>query len=79
VIEIMILNLFDDQPFRVMEKLAATCAFLFAANVVAWVSALTAFSDRPALLGMAFLAYMLGLGMRSMPTTSPPSIMSSES
>src|SRR5215472_893225 len=24
-----------------MEKLAATCAFLFAANVVAWVSALT--------------------------------------
>jgi len=57
----MILNWFDDQPFRVAEKLATTYAFLFAANAVAWIWALTAFSGRPALLGTAFLAYMFGL------------------
>jgi nickel/cobalt transporter (NiCoT) family protein len=36
-------------------------ALLVAANVAAWLWAWTAFHDRPALLGMALLAWLLGL------------------
>ncbi|AYD01654.1 HoxN/HupN/NixA family nickel/cobalt transporter [Neorhizobium sp. NCHU2750] len=55
------LSLFDDQPFRVKAKIAATYLFLILANIVAWIWAWAAFSDRPALLGTAFVAYMFGL------------------
>src|SRR6202012_1131043 len=34
---------------------------LFAANIGAWIWALAAFRDEPALLGTAVLAYMFGL------------------
>ncbi len=54
-------NPFDDQPTRARLKAAATYAILVAANVGAWIWAGTAFADRPALLGMALLAYMFGL------------------
>ena len=55
------LNLFDDRPVRVKAKIAATYAFLITVNVLAWIWAWVAFSDRPALLGTAFVAYMFGL------------------
>lgn len=55
------LNLFDDRPVRVKAKIVATYAFLITANVLAWIWAWVAFSDRPALLGTAFVAYMFGL------------------
>ncbi|NTF52942.1 HoxN/HupN/NixA family nickel/cobalt transporter [Agrobacterium rhizogenes] len=54
-------NLFDDKPFRTKAKAATTFVFLIAANIAAWVWAWVAFADRPALMGTAFLAYMLGL------------------
>jgi high-affinity nickel-transport protein len=54
-------NPFDDQPSHVKSKAATTFAFLTAANIGAWIWAWTAFVDRPALLGTAFLAYMFGL------------------
>ncbi len=54
-------NPFDDQPSRIRAKTAITYSFLVAANIVAWIWALTAFADRPVLLGTAFLAYMFGL------------------
>lgn len=57
----MLSNLFDDRSFRVKTKTAATYAILIAVNVAAWAWAWTAFADRPALLGTAFLAYMFGL------------------
>ncbi|NTF96130.1 HoxN/HupN/NixA family nickel/cobalt transporter [Rhizobium rhizogenes] len=54
-------NPFDDKPFRTKAKAATTFVFLIAANIAAWVWAWVAFADRPALMGTAFLAYMLGL------------------
>jgi nickel/cobalt transporter (NiCoT) family protein len=52
---------FDDRPANVKAKVAATYAFLVVANFAAWAWAWTAFADRPALLGTAFLAYTFGL------------------
>ena len=54
-------NPFDDKPFQTRAKVATTFVFLIAANIAAWVWAWVAFADRPALMGTAFLAYMLGL------------------
>ena len=57
----MILNPFDDRIERSKTKIAVTYILLIAFNVAAWVWAWIAFSDRPSLLGTAFLAYMFGL------------------
>jgi high-affinity nickel-transport protein len=57
----MILNPFDDRPGRERAKVALTYIILIAFNVAAWLWAWFAFSDRPALLGTALLAYMFGL------------------
>ncbi|PZM10759.1 HoxN/HupN/NixA family nickel/cobalt transporter [Rhizobium tubonense] len=57
----MILNPFDDRSERTRTKVAATYIFLTAFNIVTWAWAWFAFSDRPTLLGTAFLAYMFGL------------------
>lgn len=54
-------NPFDDRPVRVRTKVVMTYVLLIAANIAAWVWAWAAFSDRPALLGTALLAYMFGL------------------
>lgn len=54
-------NPFDDQPFRSYAKVGCLYAILIAANVGAWVWAFIAFSERPALLGTALLAYVFGL------------------
>jgi high-affinity nickel-transport protein len=55
------LSPFDDQPARIKSKVGMTYGLLIAANIAAWIWAWTAFADRPALLGTAFLAYMFGL------------------
>src|SRR5438094_10475823 len=55
------LNPFDDRACRVRGKIAVTYGLLIPANAAAWVWALSAFTDRPALLGTALLAYMFGL------------------
>ncbi|PSH62184.1 HoxN/HupN/NixA family nickel/cobalt transporter [Phyllobacterium sophorae] len=57
----MLPNPFDDKPFQIGTKAAVTFAFLISANIAAWIWAWVAFADRPALMGTAFLAYMLGL------------------
>ena len=57
----MLPNPFDDRPSRIRTKVAITYGLLVAANIAAWVWALIAFADRPALLGTALLAYMFGL------------------
>ncbi|MQB43007.1 HoxN/HupN/NixA family nickel/cobalt transporter [Rhizobium sp. ICMP 5592] len=57
----MILNPFDDRVERSKTKIAVTCIILIAFNIAAWIWAWVAFSDRPSLLGTAFLAYMFGL------------------
>jgi high-affinity nickel-transport protein len=57
----MLPNPFDDKPSKVKIKAAMTFTLLIAANIAAWIWAWVAFSDRPALLGTAFLAYMFGL------------------
>lgn len=57
----MILNPFDDRAERPKTKIAFTFALLVAFNIAAWAWAWIAFSDRPSLLGIAFLAYMFGL------------------
>ncbi|CAN7287881.1 HoxN/HupN/NixA family nickel/cobalt transporter [Rhizobium rhizogenes] len=57
----MILNPFDDRIERSRIKIAVTYIILIASNIAAWVWAWVAFSDRPSLLGTAFLAYMFGL------------------
>lgn len=54
-------NPFDDQPVRVRTKAVMIYVLLIAANIAAWMWAWAAFSDRPALLGTALLAYMFGL------------------
>ncbi|QND47214.1 HoxN/HupN/NixA family nickel/cobalt transporter [Rhizobium lusitanum] len=57
----MILNPFDDRIERSKTKIAVTYILLISFNIAAWVWAWVAFSDRPSLLGTAFLAYMFGL------------------
>jgi high-affinity nickel-transport protein len=57
----MILNPFDDRVERSKTKIAVTYIILIAFNIAAWIWAWVAFSDRPSLLGTAFLAYMFGL------------------
>lgn len=52
---------FDDQPAQSRTKVGSIYAVLIVANVLAWVWALVAFADRPALLATAFLAYTFGL------------------
>ncbi|NTA83984.1 HoxN/HupN/NixA family nickel/cobalt transporter [Agrobacterium tumefaciens] len=54
-------NPFDDKPFQMRMKAAITFVCLVSANIAAWVWTWVAFADRPALMGTAFLAYMLGL------------------
>ena len=57
----MVQNPFDDRRERLKIKVAVVYALLLAANVAAWIWALAAFKDEPALLGTAVLAYMFGL------------------
>ena len=57
----MLQNPFDDRPERQKTKIAVVYVLLLAANVTAWIWALAAFKDEPALLGTALLAYMFGL------------------
>jgi high-affinity nickel-transport protein len=54
-------NPFDDRPGRTRTKVGVIYLLLAAANVAAWVWAWGAFAGRPALLGMALLAYTFGL------------------
>jgi high-affinity nickel-transport protein len=54
-------NPFDDAPARATAKVALTYAVLLSGNLAAWVWAWVAFADRPALLGIALLAYVFGL------------------
>lgn len=57
----MILNPFDDRPERARAKVVVIYIFLVIFNICTWAWAWFAFSDRPALLGTAVLAYMFGL------------------
>jgi high-affinity nickel-transport protein len=54
-------NPFDDSREGLKTKVALAYALLLAANIAAWIWALAAFRDEPALLGTALLAYMFGL------------------
>jgi high-affinity nickel-transport protein len=54
-------TLFDDEAHDTRRKIIAIYAFLFAANIAAWVWAVVAFRHFPVLLGTAFLAYSFGL------------------
>src|SRR6201996_9218390 len=51
----------DDGSAVSRTRIAALYTFLLTLNVVTIVWAVVAFSDRPTLLGTAFLAYVLGL------------------
>jgi nickel/cobalt transporter (NiCoT) family protein len=51
----------DDGSANQRTKIIAIYALLFAGNAVAWTWAALALSGRPAVLGTAFLAYVLGL------------------
>ncbi|MBV9755845.1 MAG: HoxN/HupN/NixA family nickel/cobalt transporter [Alphaproteobacteria bacterium] len=53
--------LFDDRPGGLTRKIIGVYVVLLAANVAAWLWALTAFRHYPLLLGTAFLAYSFGL------------------
>jgi nickel/cobalt transporter (NiCoT) family protein len=53
--------LFDDSPEAQGTKLASLCLVLGVLNLAAWIWALAEFSNQPALLGTAFLAYVFGL------------------
>ena len=57
----MLPNPFDDRPGRARAKTGAVYVFLAAANLSAWLWAWVTFSNRPTLLGTAFLAYVFGL------------------
>jgi high-affinity nickel-transport protein len=57
----MILNPFDDRAESARAKVVVTYIFLVIFNIGTWAWAWFAFSDRPALLGTAVLAYMFGL------------------
>jgi high-affinity nickel-transport protein len=54
-------NPFDDRPGRGTTKVAAIYVVLLASNLAAWLWAWFAFAHRPALLGIAVLAYVFGL------------------
>jgi high-affinity nickel-transport protein len=54
-------SLFNDRNAEIRGKLAAIYSALIGANVLAWLWALIAFHDYPALVGTAFLAYAFGL------------------
>ena len=54
-------RLFNDRNVEIRGKLAAIYSALIGANVLAWLWALIAFHDYPALVGTAFLAYAFGL------------------
>ncbi|HEX4173921.1 MAG TPA: HoxN/HupN/NixA family nickel/cobalt transporter, partial [Acetobacteraceae bacterium] len=54
-------NPFDDGPTRTGTKVAVIFCVLLAANIVAWLWAWIAFGYGPTLLGIALLAYVLGL------------------
>jgi len=54
-------RLFNDRNAEIRGKLAAIYGALIGANVLAWLWALIAFHDYPALVGTAFLAYAFGL------------------
>jgi nickel/cobalt transporter (NiCoT) family protein len=54
-------RLFNDRNVEIRGKLAAIYSALIGANVLAWLWALVAFHDYPALVGTAFLAYAFGL------------------
>src|SRR5579872_41163 len=51
----------DDASRASGARIVALYVFLTAINVLAWIWAVAAFSDRPTLLGTALLAYVLGL------------------
>jgi len=51
----------DDASSHQRRKIVAIYALLLAANVAVWTWAFVALAGRPALLGTAFLAYVLGL------------------
>ena len=53
--------LFDDRRGGLARKIIGVYVVLLAANVAAWIWALTAFRHYPLLLGTAFLAYSFGL------------------
>lgn len=57
----MLFRLFDDQLSGINLKAGVTIGGLLLGNAAAWLWAWIAFSDRPALLGTAFLAYLFGL------------------
>lgn len=57
----MTVNPFDDRTERLRSKTMLTFVFLITANIAVWVWAWSAFSERPALLGTALLAYTFGL------------------
>ena len=56
-----LVQLFDDGPRGETRKLAGIYVLLVAANLLVWLWAFAAFAGRPALLGTALLAYILGL------------------
>jgi high-affinity nickel-transport protein len=51
----------DDASADQRAKIGAIYAFLFAGNALVWTWAIIALADRPALIGTAVLAYVLGL------------------
>ncbi len=55
------LQVFDDSPRLHRAKTVALYGVLAAANILSWGWAWVLFSDRPALLGTALLAYVFGL------------------
>ncbi|RUM06193.1 HoxN/HupN/NixA family nickel/cobalt transporter [Rhizobium chutanense] len=55
------LRLFDDRPDGAKSKIAVVFGLLIGANIAAWAWAWSAFADQPALLAIAFVAYMLGI------------------
>ena len=57
----MIPNPFDDQPAQANAKVRTIYAVVVSANVASWMWAGVTFANRPALMGMAVLAYTLGL------------------
>lgn len=57
----MLSQIFDDSAERARTKMIGIYALLIAGNIGAWLWALIAFHGRPLLLGMALLAYSLGL------------------
>jgi len=57
----MVPNPFDDQPAQSNAKVQTIYAVVLTANFASWIWAGVTFANRPALMGMAVLAYTLGL------------------